>query len=261
MTQIKYYIYPWKIGSRSAKALSEALGGKLLKLEGSAFQPRENKKVVNWGSSECPWEGLNTGVGIKAVSNKLVWFRHLKNLQDTFPQMSLPRVPNWTSSRTEALGWGVPVMARTVLNGHSGQGIVYKEATEVADLPEAPLYVQYIPKEAEYRVHVFNNEVIDVQRKIRDPEREPSDWKIRSHQNGFIYTRNDSEGRAYKDVVETDVITQSKRALACSGLVFGGVDVVVNKKGHAYVLEVNSAPGLEGASVEVYRDAIKKYYD
>jgi len=261
MTQLKYYVFPWKTGSQSAKALAEALGGKTLKREGSAFVPRNNKKVVNWGSSDCPWEGLNTGVGIQAVSNKLFWFRHLKNLSAAFPNGSFPSVPKVTESREEALGWNTGVMARTVLNGHSGAGIVYKDRQHLAELPEASLYVEYIPKDSEYRVHVFNNEVVDVQRKIKDPNREVTDWKVRSHDNGFIYARNDVEGRSYRETCPEDVLVQAKRALVCSGLVFGAVDVIWSvKKNKAYVLEVNSAPGLEGESVNVYATAIKAYY-
>jgi glutathione synthase/RimK-type ligase-like ATP-grasp enzyme len=153
-------------------------------------------------------------------------------------------------------------MARTVLNGHSGSGIVYKDRQHLGDLPEAPLYVEYIPKDSEYRVHVFNGEVIDVQRKIRDPDRTPTDWKVRSHQNGFIYTRNDIEGRSYKDTVPEDILVQAKRALVCSGLVFGAIDCIWSvKREKAYILEVNSAPGLEGESVNVYATAIKGYYN
>lgn len=256
-----FYIYPWKRGSESAKALAEALGGKLIKREGSKFEAAPHRKVINWGSSDCPYEGLNLSDSVKAVSNKLFFFRHLKNLQETFPGASLPRVPRWTESLEEAQSWKKLFLARTVLNGHSGEGIVFHGPNADGEPPQARLYVEYIDKESEYRVHVFNGQVIDVQRKIRDPEREPTDWKIRSHSNGFIYARSNPEGQLYRDIIEADAIEQSKRAVACCGLGFAGVDVVVSKKGQAFILELNTAVGLEGETVNVYKEAIKKYFN
>lgn len=261
---MKIYLYPYNQHSESAKNLAVALEGKIIKREGSKFKPGPDKKVVNWGASDCPYDALNSPLCVKAVSNKLFWFKHLKNLSETHPNARVPRVPNWTEARGQAFLWNQEdktVVCRTVLNGHSGEGIVIRTPEDLVPLPDAPLYVEYIPKDAEYRIHIFNGEVIDVQRKVRDPNREPSDWKVRSHDNGFIFTRNDTEGRSHKDTVPKDVLDQSLAALACSGLVFAACDVIWNKKREkAYVLELNSAPGCEGETVNVYRDAIRKYY-
>jgi glutathione synthase/RimK-type ligase-like ATP-grasp enzyme len=41
------------------------------------------------------------------------------------------------------------------------------------------------------------------------------------------------------------------------GLDFGAVDVIENKKG-SWILEVNTAPGLEGQTLEVYRSAFEQ---
>ena len=40
-------ILPYRQGSKSAKALAEALGGKVLKLENSSFIPREGDLIIN----------------------------------------------------------------------------------------------------------------------------------------------------------------------------------------------------------------------
>ena len=184
-----------------------------------------------------------------------------------------PRTPKWTDSRQEALEWlrqpngsdsfrCKKVVSRTILNGHSGAGIVITDRENRDSLPEAPLYVEYVPKDSEYRVHIFNGEVIDVQRKVRDPDREVTDWKVRSHGNGFIYIRTSPDGRSYKDLVQGDVISQSVRAMACSGLQFAAVDIIWNsERRKAYVLECNTAPGLQGETVNIYANAIRKYYE
>src|SRR3546814_11566955 len=62
---------------------------------------------------------------------------------------------------------GYTIVARTVLNGHSGAGIVLCETPEQLAAVDAPLYVVYEPKKQEYRVHVLNGKVVDVQRKAR----------------------------------------------------------------------------------------------
>jgi hypothetical protein len=256
----KYYVYPYKQGSGSAKRLAEALNGRVLKMEGSSFQGvTSTRKAINWGSTQCPWvHALNKAEIVECFGNKLQAFLRWTN--DPV-HTDLPRIPEYTTSRGEAAGWkqaGLKVVCRGTLTGHSGAGITIVEGH--AELPHVPLYVKYIPKDSEYRVHIFNNEVIDVQRKVRDPNREVSDWKVRSHQNGFIYVRSGSNG-LYKDTAPSDVLEQAKKALASSGLTFGAVDVIWNNaRNCAYVLEVNTAPGLEGQTVGVYADAIRRYY-
>lgn len=243
----------------------------MLRREGSSYIPRPHKKVINWGSSTCPWEGLNPAEVVSVIGNKLTAFQ---KLTEAVTGDTLVRMPRWTESRQEALEWlsengdvtgfrCKKVAARTILCGHSGQGVVVCDRDNPEALPEAPLYVEYIPKDAEYRVHCFKKgttvDVILVQKKVRDPDREPTDWLVRSHGNGFIYTRNASSGESHRDLVPEDVLEQARRALVVSGLDFGAVDVVWNShRGRAYTLEINTACGLEGTTPEVYAASIKE---
>ena len=55
------------------------------------------------------------------------------------------------------------VVCRKLLRSSEGKGIVIEEKGAVTT--KAPLYTQYIKKKAEYRAHVYNNKVIDVQQK------------------------------------------------------------------------------------------------
>lgn len=261
ITAARYYIYPYRKGSKSARALAEALGGKVLRREGSEFVQREHKKVINWGASDCPWFGsLNHSHSVGVVANKLQAFSWWSSPN----AIDNPRIPDVTTERSIAQSWlqDCSVVARTILTGHSGAGIIIAEkGSDPNGLVEAPLYVKYVPKDMEFRVHLFQNsvdssyDVIDVQRKIRDPNSEPTNWKVRSHANGFIFVRQGFD-------VPPDVITQARRAITVSGLHFGGVDVIWNQqRGLAYVLECNTAVGLQGETVQRYADAIKRYYD
>jgi len=203
--------------------------------------------VVNWGSSkmkplpEC--QVLNMPSAVAAAANKLVAFGEMGTKDVTTVE--------WTSNREIAQKWstdGYTVVVRNKLTGHSGDGIIIIEKGE--EVPQAPLYSKYIFKVKEFRVHVVNGQVIDTQQKIRDPEKTPSIWKVRSHENGFMYVRNNVEANSSRDDL---AIT----AMVALNLDFGAVDIIEDKHGHFYVLEINTAPGLEGQTLTNYLEAFK----
>jgi glutathione synthase/RimK-type ligase-like ATP-grasp enzyme len=182
------------------------------------------------------------------MANKLEFFDHMHDSGRCVP---------WTDEKEAAEEWrreGHVVVARKVLTGHSGNGIIICGDEDETELPQAPLYTKYIKKDSEYRLHFVGGECIDVQRKIRDPEKEPTDWKVRSHVNGFIFARDGV-------VVPDDVNDQAKLIFDASGLDFGAVDVIYNRKqASAYCLEINTGPGLEGQTIQKYAEAFRKHY-
>jgi glutathione synthase/RimK-type ligase-like ATP-grasp enzyme len=75
---------------------------------------------------------------------------------------------------------------------------------------------------------------------------EDVNWQVRNHHNGFVFTRSGF------DTPEA-VSKAAMDAMRILGLDFGAVDVVYNsRENRAYVLEVNTAPGLEGSTVDDY---------
>lgn len=261
------YLYPYKNGSQGAKDLSDALGIKQIKREGSKFKGNENKLIINWGSSDMNPEVskckvLNKPEAVAVASNKLSFFNAIKSNNDrAVSRDSLVSIPEFFTSYRKALEYynaGYTLVCRTILNGHSGAGIVLADPTipDAIALPNCSLYVMYQPKKSEYRVHVLNGDVVDVQKKMRRLET-PDDeinWKIRNHDNGFIYARD--------NVVENipkNVLTNSIRAVKVCGLDFGAVDVIYNERRKvAYVLEINTAPGLSGETLDGYAKRFKE---
>lgn len=241
-------IYAYKNGSKSAKLLKEALGIPLLKHEG---KPVRVDTVINWGSSDLAERVrydmiLNHPTAVNRSANKLHSFK-------AFDEYDVP-CPTWTASKFEARDWvgqGVNVFARTLLNSHSGRGIVDIQQPE--DFVEAPLYTQYVKKKNEYRIHVFGGHIIHVQRKARKKEipDEEVNWKIRNHDNGFIFQMNDVE-------VPEEAKGIAINAVIAVGLDFGAVDIIESARGNWLVLEVNSAPGIEGTTLERYVEAFKE---
>lgn len=239
-------IYPYKAGSKSVKALKQALGIKSIKLQGSRFKPSPYNTVINWGSSECPYLCLNRPEYVSQASNKLSTFWKLAGTDVSIPNFSTRK-----EDAEQLIGIGKKVVCRTVLNGHSGQGIVI--ASKVEELVDAPLYVEYIPKKEEYRVHVFQGEAFFVQRKARRMEEENPNWQIRNHQNGFIYANQDVD-------VPEHVKEMACKAVDALDLDFGAVDIIWNERHDKYyVLEVNTAPGLSGTTLNKYAEKFKEY--
>lgn len=243
-------IIPYRQGSGGAKALAEALGGKVLKLVDSKFKAKHTDIIINWGNTEGH-DGIeahddvasffNSPFAIKNASNKLNFFTLMKTTEngDIIPRFWVKQedIPDDT----------FPIVCRTVLAGHSGDGIVI--ASDRSGLVPAPLYVQYMKKQDEYRIHVGKGGVlISVQRKAKRHDAENVNWQVRNHANGFVYVR--------QNVNPPQAVTEkAKKALEATGLDFGAVDVIWNAhQEKAYVLEINTAPGLEGQTVEDYAE-------
>ena len=248
---MRHRVIPYRAGSRGAAEIAASLGGRCLRLEGGTFQPNNRDVLINWGNTNPPaYPGIRVlnGRGIRDASNKREFFQRISAERED------EIIPAFWTRREDIPDDAFPVVCRTVLAGHSGEGIVI--ANDRVSLVPAPLYVKYIKKQDEYRVHigierrpdgnVFHT--IDIQQKRRRQEHAEPNWQIRNLANGFIYAR---EGINPPDAV----IGVARRALACTDLDFGAVDVIWNaRENRAYVLEINTAPGITGTTVERYRD-------
>lgn len=242
-------IYPYKMASQSAKALANALGVKRLKHEGNMIA----LPFINWGASKIKRQ-IHPGVGIynhpkavKIASDKLMTFLCLDQIVN---------IPDYTTDMVEAQEWlnaGTTIVERHTLTGHSGQGVRLVEFDDELS-PDAKLYVKYIKKQEEYRLHVFDFEVFFIQRKARalDVPDDQVNWQVRNHANGFIYANQ-----------EVDVPAHVKRmaieAIHTLSLDFGAVDIIYNAhQNKYYLLEINTAPGLFGTTLDKYVEKFKE---
>lgn len=210
--------------------------------------------MINWGATKFPSRVTGTNIqlinqfdAVNRAGNKLLAFQRLQENPNV-------RIPTFSTSQEDARRWladNLVVVCRTSLRGHSGAGIVI--ATNLDELVEAPLYVQYVKKISEFRVHVFQGNVIDVQQKRRrsDYDGEP-DTRVRNHHTGWVYCRSDIEEPA-------DLRDMAIAAVRALSLDFGAVDCIYNRHhNQTTVLEVNTAPGLEGTTLERYTEAFSR---
>lgn len=259
---MKTSIYPYSMKSKSVlelrKTLSDRLGYRvfLISHEGSKYVHNSRKLLINWGSNKAELTAhqgngpvLNPTRAIQLCSNKTRFF------QAVSPHA---RTPEFTTEYGVASEWmqqGKVVMGRTE-RGKSGSGITFSDE---GDISRKPLFVEYVPKKHEFRVHIYKGRIIDIQqKKLRTTDengmavdRNHVNFRVRNHENGFIFARQDIQ-------VPQDVADQALQAFnAIPQLDFGAFDVIYNqKRNQAYVLECNTAPGLEGQTVDAYANSI-----
>lgn len=240
----------YKIGSRSLQNLQIQLKDnqterRVLRVRRNSlrYKRRLSDHIVTWGpTAPCPYVDPAQEAAKKIASNKLHSFRK-------FSEYSIP-VPEWTTDKEIARAWNKPIVCRTLLCSHSGKGIIMVEPNQ--EIPNAKLYVQYKKKKHEYRVHVFNKQVIDITQKKRKSGFENRNNQIRNHSNGWIYARENLE-------IPDNIHELALNACNALGLNSGAVDIIWNEKENkCYVLEINTAPGIEGSTCLKYSQAIIK---
>lgn len=245
-------ISPYQLASKGARLLADALDTIRVRPNGK-YVPKRNHIVVNWGqSAPPPWtakghaEILNKFDAVKVATNKLLTFKALDG--------KVP-IPEFTTDIKEAEKWfekkKAKVVCRTLLRASEGRGIVVADAA--AKLVAAPLYVRFVPKDVEYRVHVFRGTAIHVQQKrLRNglQNDENRNQYIRNTANGWVFTIEHVE-------CPIEVQEEAVKAVTALGLDFGAVDVAVSKKQEVVIFEVNTAPGIEGTTVNKYADVLK----
>ncbi|MDD2273968.1 MAG: hypothetical protein PHH29_17115 [Desulfuromonadaceae bacterium] len=239
-------IRSYKSGSKSAKALANYMNVLILKQTNSKFRPRLSDVIINWGSSQpigSTCSTINYPSSVTYASNKLLSFNKLNEAG-----VSIPR---FTTDINIADANYERVFVRHTLTGHSGEGIeVINTGSQC--LPNAPLYVEAIRKKNEYRVIVVDGEVVDIkQKRLSTDAPEDRSRYVRNLNNGWIFSRDNVE---YVEGLN-EIGIEAVNAL---GLDFGAVDIITDCNDKLYVLEVNTAFGLEGKTIELVGEALKK---
>lgn len=203
-----------------------------IKKEGSRYVQKRRDLVVNWG--------VNSGGKIQQLSR--------------FRDQAVP-CSDFTTDRAVAQEWidsGVRVLARTILNGHGGAGIIVVNHGE--ELPQAPLYVKYTPKQREFRIHILNGQIKVREKRRRDgwEELEGFNKYIRNHDNGWVFC---DELREQLPEGATEVVQSAVDAL---GLVFGAVDCGYHRDTGWNIYEVNTAPGCDNSTSMWYAERFKE---
>lgn len=246
---MRFVIYPYKMGSMSGRALAAGLHGHRVYPD-RKYKRREGDVIINWGSSTVPnWDSegiINPPEAVKLASNKIKCLERL----------TLRGVPclEYTVDSEVARGWirdGHIIFARHKLTGHSGEGLVVFP-NKYETLKGAKLYTKGISSTGEYRVHVFQGEILDYRKKSRAYDSEPTEIedRVRTNGNGWIFREHN-----LKRLKRIEKL--AKDAVEALGLDFGAVDIIKDEDGNVFVCEVNTAMALETRTLERYLQAFK----
>ena len=247
-------IYPYKMSSQSSKRLAEAIkeiGHNVLRVyPDRTYRPLPSDLILNWGCSSPPnWDCtnmINSTQAAKISANKKASFIR-------FHEYAVPTLI-FTGDKLIAEQWtrvGHKVFCRTLLNSHSGRGIV--TATRAEQLVDAPLYTQEFKKTHEFRLHVWGGEVFDVQEKRkRDKTGSKYDVDVWNHGNDFVFARQNI-------TVPECVKKAAVDAVMSIGLDFGAVDIGYNNIDETCaVFEVNTAPGITNTTIAKYAEKVNE---
>jgi len=230
------YIAVQPVGSKFAKGLQSALRNKVIN---NVFRVTHNKGDLH------EQKGRSLFRITEEPLDKIQQFKRFHQNGVSAPGFTTdPAKLGELGSRT--------VFCRTLVNSTNGRGIVEYDTKSGGPVPSAPLYTAYIPKKAEYRVHVFGDKVVDIQqkRKKREFNQDDRDTRIRNMANGYVYCRDGI-------VPPVGINELAVKAVKALGYRYGAVDIIYNEKNNAlYVLEVNSRPGLMGTTLDKYADAL-----
>ncbi len=229
-----YILRRWKLGKTSCDNISAKSDniGQVIRNDSPALNKiPEALWCIRWGctSNIQGKKVLNTAEAIHWVNDK-------KTSRIAFANADLAPV-SWSDVRQwEADGASLPVIIRPERHAQGRHLYFCKTKPEVqAALNKVGVsyYIsEYIEKVAEYRVFVLQGRAVWVAKKT------PAD------ENAIAW--NVARGGRFDNVRWDDwPLKAVKTAIAAfnlSQLDFGGVDVMVDKDGECYVLEINSAP-------------------
>jgi glutathione synthase/RimK-type ligase-like ATP-grasp enzyme len=228
--------------SGSLRAIAEALGKDFGYKVWRTTDVRQDRKQFRYGD----------------VRDKLFQYKW-------FEQQGLSAL-EFTTDKQQAHSWqqaGHTVVGRQTLTGSCGQGIVLFEPYNEEGLEPngqahgCKVYTKYKKKKREFRVHVFKDKVVCILEK-----RKKTNWtgknnpKIRNLDNGYVFCQEVELTAALQKRLEE----VSLKAAKVNNSDFSGVDVGFNEHNNdVFILEVNSAPGIEGMNVSKYVDVIKTF--
>ena len=201
--------------------------------------------TLRWGNSINDDTGgklINTREAVENASNKL---KMMKLFQDS--EVTTPRVV-FTEDLSDSLEM-------------SDRGYIFDKMMFVRNRYDEAKYrdsflhtdkyaLEQINKVMELRVHIVNGKTVGVYEKMPYS----SDSVIYKDANCRFRRVNTGDEDQRNTIIGARPL--AKKAVEALGLDFGGVDVIKDSDGKWYVLEVNSAPGLNQPNLKRWADEI-----
>lgn len=214
--------------------MREDFGGQARVLRCNKHEPKRKPDVmIRWGNSQLSTTAaveLNEKEKVRSASNKAEMERTLREAGVAMP----PKI--------EDPSYQGPAYIRNNRN-------VVRYVEQFSGLSSSDKYALYpISNKREFRIHIYNDRTIGVY------EKEPYEADTKIYKDDTCrFRRIDQGGR-----VPSGIRPLARQAVSALGLLFGGVDVIIDlDTNNKYVLEVNSAPALNGPNLDRWVEAFK----
>lgn len=204
--------------------------------------------LIRWGSM------AKVGRKPKKILNRMDAIQKASNKRDALEIMrkagvNVPKILSAGEVKQEHL----PVLGRKDKHVGANDIILCMNLKDVerAKVAGCTHFSKYIPTKAEYRVHVFGDQIIKVSQKIlTDAAAATQPW-IRNLGAGYTFRQPEIRLSGAARGMAIDAVDSL-------GLTFGAVDVIVGDDDQVYILEVNTAPGLQtDTSIDAYLEQFK----
>lgn len=214
------------VGAKELVAWFKNNGVPALRSRNDRYLIHRPSLVVGWGQ-RLPVPFTKTLNGSAPIGNKFVELAKLGEAGLTVPKVRLNKQEGWLARR---------------IHHRSGNDLL-------ANLNQGDYYVEKVDTTHEFRVHVFKDTGFRTGVKI--PKAEQPHPFIRTHLGGWALVY-DKEPLSATRVNREPVRATAVQAVAALGYDFGAVDIGWSPTKGPVVFEVNSAPGLEGNTIERY---------
>ena len=286
--------YLWYSGATDITgiAIAEALG-----IESGRTRPRNADIIIGWGTKTS--EAVNL-----AVAKVLNHPNAIRKNRDKLGALDLFKADRDLRSNTAAF-YPSAGITRLIERGdvefpligrkrhhQGGKGLwicLAKGHVNAAISAGSDYFQKYIDIASEYRLHVFDGNIIYAVKKIENTSE--ASWIAQRKEKVTEYaTKNNvrldnstmeyvlarlvkeaelpdrivrSNKRGWKfssvalNTVQASLKNAAIKAVSVVGLDFGAVDCAIDVGGHAFIIEVNSGPGLQGTSLSKYIAAFR----
>lgn len=213
-----------------------------------------NNIVVRWGNRiEAILTNAivyNKAKNIELATNKFLARKTMLENGVSCPILYYPTIDNLDLLK-------YPVIARPYYHAKGKNFIVLNDKIELRNFIDTNknsldswYYSEFIDKIKEFRIHVAHGRILNYLEKPNP-------------NNGNLAWNRAQNGQAFSNVKWSDynniICYESIKAINSLGLDFGGVDIMLDNKGRAYVLEVNTAATLASSEYSMERYAM--YFD
>ena len=238
-----------KLGRTSTPAISAVSTTGIISRRDAHNIPEDCDLLIRWGcTSNVPTRNvLNTAEAIHTVNNKLE-FRRTLNAEGLCPPTYFEDTP------INSLPYNNGIVVRPSTHSRGRHLEVVRSSDELLAITRRQPYSNgwyasdLIAKVAEYRVFVVQGRAVAVAQKTPDNPNAVA-WNV---------ARGGRFDNVSWDNWPLKAVKVSIQAFNLSGLHFGGVDVMVDAVGNAYVIEINSAPSLTS---EYRQECMAKAFD